>query len=60
MEQLCKLDKDYEGGLLGYISNAKQLLQDSRQGQPTPASASSWGQYLDVGLGMLINQCGST
>ena len=32
VEQLTKLDKDYEGGLLKYIANAKQLLEGSRKG----------------------------
>ena len=33
VQQLAKLDQDYQGGLVQYIANAKQLLADSRQGK---------------------------
>lgn len=32
MQQLVHLDASYNGGLAAYIRNAKQLLQDSREG----------------------------
>lgn len=30
--QLLQLDEGYPGGILQYVSNAKRLLQDSREG----------------------------
>ena len=33
VQQLGHLDASYNGGLVAYIKNAKQLLQDSREGQ---------------------------
>ncbi|KAL3138028.1 hypothetical protein ABBQ38_005262 [Trebouxia sp. C0009 RCD-2024] len=33
MQQLVHLDASYNGGLAAYIRNAKQLLQDSREGK---------------------------
>lgn len=33
VQQLAHLDASYNGGLEAYIKNAKQLLQDSREGK---------------------------
>lgn len=32
VQQLKRLDASYNGGLAAYINNAKQLLQESREG----------------------------
>ena len=32
LQQLAKLDADYQGGLAQYIANARTLLADSKQG----------------------------
>ena len=36
VQQLVHLDASYNGGLVAYINNAKQLLQDSREGRLAP------------------------
>lgn len=33
VKQLMLLDQNYHGGLAAYISNAKQLLADSKEGE---------------------------
>jgi hypothetical protein len=35
LQQIVLLDSSYHGGLKTYIDNARQLLQDSREGKVT-------------------------
>lgn len=47
MQQLAHLDASYNGGLAAYITNAKQLLQDSQAGaaheaQPAQTAVSAF------------------
>ena len=39
MQQLATLNEAYEGGLVAYITNAKKLLADSKQGWQRPLAA---------------------
>ena len=41
VQQLAHLDASYNGGLAAYITNAKQLLQDSRAGATHRAQPAS-------------------
>ena len=52
--QLVQLDESYPGGLLQYISNARRLLQDSREGQRLSEEAANFILQVYVHLAMIF------